>query len=380
MSMKKSLNWVEIDQRALTANARAFRNLLGAQTLFMPVLKSNAYGHGLKEVAGMLSRAGQADWLGLNSLDEALELRSLGISRPILLLGHVPLARLSEAVRRDIRLTVYNRETVEALGKLRFSNKVRLHLKLETGTNRQGVGLEEAARIAGLIARNPRLVLEGYSTHFANIEDTTDRSYPDRQKALFLSLVNRLEGMGYKAPIKHAACSAAALIFPETHHSLARIGIGLYGLWPSRETMLALRDRYPKFKLEPVLSWKTRVAQIKTIPSGSFVSYGCTFRTTRRTRLAVLPVGYYDGYDRKLSNTAHVLIKGKRAPIRGRVCMNICLADITDIPGVKLENEVVVLGKQGQEHISAEQLAQWIGTINYEVVTRINPQLPRVAV
>ena len=378
--MSKNLNWVEIDQRALTANARTFRGLLGSRTLLMPVLKSNAYGHGLKEAAKILTRSGQADWLGLNSLDEALELRSLGIRLPILLLGHVPLSRLTEAVRRDIRLTVYNRETVEALGKLRFSNLARLHLKLETGTNRQGVGLEEAARIAGLIARNPRLILEGYSTHFANIEDTTDRSYPDRQKALFINMINRLEGMGYKASIKHAACSAAALIFPETHHSLVRIGIGLYGLWPSRETMLAARDRYPKLKLEPVLSWKTRVAQIKTIPSGSFISYGCTFRTTRRTRLVVLPVGYYDGYDRKLSNTAHVLIRGKRAPIRGRVCMNICLADVTDIPGVKLEDEAVLLGRQGKEHISAEQMAQWIGTINYEVVTRINPLLPRIVV
>jgi alanine racemase len=346
----------------------------------MPVLKSNAYGHGLKEVAQLLSGAGQAVWLGLNSLDEALELRSLGLSKPILLLGYVPLARLPQAVRHDIRLTVYNRETVAALGRIRSSSPVRLHIKLETGTNRQGANLEEAAKIAGLISRHPRLILEGYSTHFANIEDTTDRSYPDRQKAAFLGMVGRLEEMGYPAPLRHTACSAAALIFPDTHHSLVRVGIGLYGLWPSRETMLTLRERRPGLALRPVLSWKTRVAQVKTVPSGSFVSYGCTYRTTRRTRLAVLPVGYYDGYDRKLSNTAHVLIKGKRAPIRGRVCMNICLADVTDIPGVKLEDEVVLLGRQGGEYISAEQLAQWIGTINYEVVTRINPLLPRVVV
>jgi len=144
--------------------------------------------------------------------------------------------------------------------------------------------------------------------------------------------------------------------------------------------MLTARDRDSLLKLNPVLTWKTRIAQIKTVPSGSYISYGCTYRTTRQTVLAVLPVGYNDGYDRKLSNTAHVLIKGERAPIRGRICMNICLADITDIPGVKLEDEVVLLGRQGQEQITAEQMAAWIGTINYEVVTRINPLLPRIIV
>lgn len=378
--MNKNLNWVEVDKKALHSNIVAFRGLLGAGTKFMPVIKSNAYGHGLAEVAHLLDRSGKVDWLGLNSLDEALCLRKQGIKMPLLLLGYVPLSRLTEAVRSGIRLTVYNLETVSVLGKIKGREKVYLHIKLETGTNRQGVGLEEAAKLAAMMKKHRHLILEGYSTHFANIEDTTDRSYPDSQKEKYQRMVSRLESLGYGAPVNHVACTASALIFPDTHRNLARIGIGLYGLWPSRETMLSVRERDPKFKLEPVLSWKSRVAQIKTVPSGSFISYGCTYRTTRKTRLAVLPVGYFDGYDRKLSNTAHVLIKGKRAPIRGRVCMNICLADVTDIPGVKLEDEVVLLGRQGKEHISAELMAQWIGTINYEVVTRINPLLPRILV
>jgi len=378
--MNKNIIWVEVDKKAIQANIRAFRRLLPPHVRFMPVIKSNAYGHGLPEVASILAEAKQVDWLGLNSLDEALLLRRTGIRKPLLLLGYVPLSRLAEAARNEIRLTVYNKETILALSQIRANKKIFLHIKLETGTNRQGVSLDEAVKLATLIKKYSHLSLEGYSTHFANIEDTTDRSYPDSQKENYRRMISRLEKLGYGAPVNHVACTAAALIFPDTHKNLARIGIGLYGLWPSRETMLAVRDRDPIFKLEPVLSWKTRVAQVKIVPSGSFVSYGCTYRTTRRTRLAVLPVGYYDGYDRKLSNTAHVLIKGKRAPIRGRVCMNICLADITDIPGVKLEDEVVLLGRQGKEHISAEQLAQWIGTINYEVVTRINPFLPRIVV
>ncbi|HAD82467.1 MAG: alanine racemase [Candidatus Edwardsbacteria bacterium RIFOXYD12_FULL_50_11] len=378
--MNKNINWVEIDRAALLGNIRAFRKLLGPQAKFMPVIKSNAYGHGLPEVASILAGSKLVDWLGLNSLDEAVALREQGVRKPLLLLGYVPLGRLAEAARNDIRLTAYNQETVLALAKIKIKKKIPLHIKLETGTNRQGVDLAAAISLAALIKKYPHLFLEGYSTHFANIEDTTDRSYPDSQKENYQRMIARLEKLGHSAPVNHVACTAAALIFPDTHKNLARIGIGLYGLWPSRETMLAVRDSDPGFSLAPVLSWKTRVAQVKTVPSGSFISYGCTYRTTRKTRLAVLPVGYYDGYDRRLSNTAHVLIKGKRAPIRGRVCMNLCLADITDIPGVKLEDEAVLLGRQGQEQISAEQLAQWIGTINYEVVTRINPLLPRIIV
>jgi alanine racemase len=271
-------------------------------------------------------------------------------------------------------------ETATKLSRLSLGRRAHLHIKLETGTNRQGVELEQAIALARFIKRSRNLLLEGYSTHFANIEDTLDRSYPQQQMERYQTMVGKLERLGLGAPLTHTACTAAAIVFPQTRRSLVRLGIGLYGLWPSRETMLSAGSLYPWLKLQPVLSWKTRVAQVKEVPSGSYVSYGCTYRTTRRSRLAVLPVGYYDGYDRKLSNTAHVLIRGRRAPIRGRVCMNLCVADVTDIPGVKIEDEVVLLGSQGKERLSAEQLASWIGTINYEVVTRINPLLPRVVV
>ncbi|MRR10373.1 alanine racemase [bacterium] len=378
--MRDMLNWVEIDRRALAANLRSFRGLVGPAVALMPVVKSNAYGHGLAEVAPLLAASDRALWFGVNSLDEGLRLRALGIRRPVLLLGHVPLSRLAEAAAADLRLTVYNPETIRALARIRRKATVRLHLKLETGTNRQGVDLTDALRIAALIRKAPGLELEGCSTHFANIEDTTSPVYPTAQIARYRRIMDALRAQGHDPKVNHIACTAAALVFPETRQRLVRLGIGLYGLWPSRETMLSLSERGRKFALAPVLSWKTRVAQVKSVPAGSYIGYGCTYRTTRKSRIAVLPVGYNEGYDRKLSNTAHVLVRGRRAPIRGRVCMNLCMADVTDIPGVKLEDEVVLLGKQGREHIPAEQLAAWIGTINYEVVTRINPLLPRIIV
>jgi alanine racemase len=184
--------------------------------------------------------------------------------------------------------------------------------------------------------------------------------------------------MGQQPPIMHAACTAAGILFPSTHFSMVRTGIGLYGLWPSRETYISARMACADIPLlKPVLSWKTRIAQIKTLPEGSYIGYGCTFRTTRTTRVAVLPVGYADGYDRNLGNIAYVLINGKRAPVVGRVCMNITMIDITDIPDVRLENEVVLLGEWGEECITAETMASWAGTINYEIVARISPHLSR---
>lgn len=378
--MKHENSWVEIDRSALLRNLKSFRRLLGPEVRLMPVVKANAYGHGLLEVSALASKSRLADWLGVNSLEEGLALRRHGISLPILVLGYVPISGLADAARAGLRLTVYNMETLRAIARLKTSRPVNVHIKLETGTNRQGVGLDQACRLARFIKSSKSLTLEGYSTHFANIEDTLDRSYPNAQIARYQSMVSKLERLGLGAPMTHTACTAAAIIFPQTRCSLARIGIGLYGLWPSRETMLSSRGLNPWLELRPVLTWKARVAQVKEVAAGAFVGYGCTYRTTRRSKLAVLPVGYYDGYDRKLSNSAHVLIRGRRAPVRGRVCMNLCVVDVTDIPGVKPEDQAVLLGRQGQESVSAEQLAAWIGTINYEVVSRINPQLPRLVV
>ena len=230
-------------------------------------------------------------------------------------------------------------------------------------------------------ARRPVSDWRGLGTHFANIEDTTDHGYAEGQYATFTEVVERLQSAGIEVPIRHAACSAAAILFTRTHLDMARIGISLYGIWPSKETYVSCLNRgRTALDLRPVMSWKTRVAQVKSVPEGSYVGYGCTYRATRDSRIAVLPVGYHEGFDRALSGVAHVLVRGRRAPICGRICMNMCMVDVSDIPGAALEDEVVLLGAQGEERITAEQLAGWCGTIAYEIVSRVHPALPRVVV
>ncbi len=373
---------VEISRSALVHNIREFRRRIGPRKKFLAVVKANAYGHGLLEVAGLAVGAG-VDWFGVNSVDEGVALRRAGIGVPVLVLGYAPLGALEEAVDADLRLTVYNRETVGRLAGLagRTGRTVRVHVKLETGTWRQGVAPRDLAVFVRDIRRRPGLVVEGLSSHFANIEDTTKHDYPRRQLETYRAACRALEAGGPRVPLKHMSCTASTILFPEPGFNLARVGIGLYGLWPSKETYLScLLDRKDPLSLKPVLAWKARIAQIKKVPAGADIGYGGTYRTTRPTVLAVVPVGYFDGYDRGLSNAAHVLVKGRRAPVRGRVAMDFFMADVTDVPGVKLEDEVTLLGADGRERITAEDLASLAGTIGYEILARINPLVPRVVV
>ena len=377
----ESLNWVEVDASAIRWNIEQFRKRLGPVSLGA-VVKANAYGHGIREVSAVAREAG-VEWLCVNNVDEADTLRGEGHTGPVLVMGYTPLDRLEAVVDLDLRPVVYNLHTVRRLDELarKQDRRVRVHLKVETGTQRQGIREEVLPDFVAWVRGAEGLELEGVTTHFANIEDTTDHSYANKQLECFDRLVEIIRSSGEQVPVRHAACSAAVLLFTRTHLDLARIGISLYGLWPSRETYVScLEEGQPTLELRPALTWKTRVAQVKDVPEESFVGYGCTYRTSRLSRIAVLPVGYYEGYDRGLSGVAHVLVRGRRAPVRGRVCMNMCMVDVTDIPGVALEDEVVLLGSQGNERVSAEQLAGWCGTISYEIVSRIHNALPRLVV
>jgi alanine racemase len=373
------LSWVEVDRSALLHNLGQFRDLIGLRRTLLAVVKANAYGHGLVEVAGVL--AGEPGlWLGVNSLEEAALLRKAGVKLPVLILGYVPLDALEEAVRLGARLTVSSERTVERLSGVcrRMNKRALLHVKVETGTHRQGIPPGDVPRLARRILGKRELVLEGLSSHFANIEDTTDPSYPRRQLELFAGTLAALEKRGVRVPVRHMSCTASTILFPDTYHTMVRVGIGLYGCWPSKETYLScrLQKRRP-VELKPVLSWRCRVTQLKRTPRGAFIGYGGTYRTTRATRLAVLPVGYSDGYGRALSNAAYVLIRGRRAPVRGRVAMNFAVADVTDIPGVRLEDTATLIGRDGEDACPAEHLASLAGTISYEILSRINPGLPR---
>ncbi|MDP3985377.1 MAG: alanine racemase [bacterium] len=380
MSSRNLKTWVEISAQAIRENAAHLKTHIAPAGL-MAIVKANAYGHDRAITVPLLKKAGVA-WFGVDSIDEALDLVPLAGDTPVLILGYVPPERLRDAVQHNIRLTVYQPETVRALGKAakHLNRSAYLHVKCETGAVRQGVSDAQLLPLVKLIGKYPGLIFEGISSHFANSENIRDVSFTERQLLAFKRQCALLENHGVRVPVRHIAATAAGVLYPETRNSLARVGIGLYGLWPSANVPVALKEKRKRLILTPALTWKTRIAQVKAVPRGTAIGYGLTERVTRNSNIAVLPIGYWDGYDRHLSSKGIVLIRGKRAKIVGRICMNMCMADVTDIRGVRREEEVVLLGAQGKERISAEELADLIGTINYEVVTRINPLIPRIKV
>ena len=367
-----------IDTHALRSNLRQIR-ARAPDSRVMAVVKANAYGHGLNIVAPVAAES--ADWLGVNSLDEALSIRDLGVQKPVAILGYTELERLASVVTNGFRQVVYRLDTAAALSRAAAENHkpAYVHLKIETGTQRQGITLDQLPDFVREIRSLPNLEIEGAYTHFANIEDTLDPSFAQMQLQRFRSALDILDSAGIRPTQVHAAATAGALLYPETGFTMIRLGIGTYGIWPSRETQLAARERGRKVTLNPALTWKTRVAQVKTIPAGEYVGYGLTYQARRAMKAIVTPLGYYDGYDRKLSNSGRALVHGQSAPVIGRVAMNMTMFDVTD-SGAQPDDEVVLIGRQGQSEIRAEEVAEKTGTIAYEVVSRINPLIPRVKV
>ncbi|MFA6296186.1 MAG: alanine racemase [Patescibacteria group bacterium] len=376
--------WLEINEQALIYNLQQFRKIIGSQKILAAVIKSNAYGHGLLEVAKILEKS-EADWFIVDSIDEALTLKQKNTKtkKQIIILDYTILNRLEDVVKNGFRQVVYNKETIQKLGEIskKLNKKVYIHLKLETGISRQGVLEEEIKDIIKLIKKFPNLILEGILAHFANIEDTTDHSYAQMQLERFKKMIAIAEKeYGQKIKIKHTASSAATILFPETHFDLVRTGISIYGFWSSNETKLSATHKKINFNLKPVLEWKTIIVKIKNLKAETPVSYGLTEILHQDSKIAVVPIGYYDGFDRKLSSIGNVLIKGKRCKILGRICMNMFMVDVSHIENLKLEDEVILIGKQGNEQITADEIAKKINTINYEIVTRINPLIKRIIV
>lgn len=370
-------SWIEVSRGALRHNASSLRRVIGRQVKFMAVVKANAYGHGIAETVAALGHDG-VNWFGVDSLEEAVIVRTAGARQPVLILGYVPEAGLKTAVTRGFSMVVYNLPHLALLNRLGTARRpAKVHLKIETGTSRQGITPADLPALAQAVRRLKHVVIEGVSTHYANIEDTTDPSYAMGQLRHFREALKVLGTYGVRPPLRHTAASAAAILYPETRFEMVRSGISLYGLWPSKETRLTATQMGLDLALHPALTWKSLVAQIKTLPAGTPVSYGLTEKVTRCSQVAIVPVGYYDGFDRGLSSIGHVLVGGKRAKVLGRVCMNMIVVDVTDIPEAAVEDEVVLLGRQDDELITAEEIAGKAGTINYEVVARLNPLLPR---
>lgn len=367
--------WVEIDKKSLIHNLKIFRKLLGEDAELMAVIKANAYGHGLTLVAKLLAKIKNQKnslWFGVDSIDEGIALRRAGIKNKILILGWIPENRIKETLKNNLSFALYNFETLK-----KISNKpYKVHLKIETGTNRQGILIDNLQNFAKELAKS-NLKIEGLYSHLADSEDINSSFWKEQLNAL--NKAKEILSYNFIFPrYIHIAPTAAAALYPESRLSLARIGIGLFGLWPSKA--LEARSRRLKADLRPVLTWKTRIAQIKKVKKGSTIGYDRTYKTKEDLIIAVLPVGYYDGYDRRLSNKGEVLIKNKKAKVLGRVCMNMIVVNVSKIPNLKVGDEAILLGGRGKERIPAEEIAEKIGTINYEIVTRINPLIPRVAI
>ena len=373
------LSTVEISKSELINKKKAFCKLVGKDVIIAPTIKANAYGHGLIECAKVFLKAG-ADYLCVNAPFEAKELRKAGVKSPILVIGYTPLSELEEIVKLKCDLIVYNKETITALskGKGKGKGKVNIHLKIETGNHRQGITLDELPKISLLISKYKNINVAGISTHFANLEDRVNHQYALYQLKEFKKAIHVIERDRHAPHYIHCASTAATILLPEAHFNFVRIGIGAYGLWPSEKTEKAADRANINITLKPALTWKSVVAQVKDVKKGSLVGYGCTHKTESDSKIAVIPVGYYDGYVRALSNRGQVLIRGKRAPVIGRICMNMFMVDVTKIKDIKLEDEVILIGKQGKEHITAEELGEWSRTINYEVTTRIGERIKRI--
>ena len=377
-------SWCEVSRAALAANVAVFRRRLADGAQLGMVVKSDAYGHGLVECSRVFVENG-VDWLIVNTVTEAEILRRAGLTAPIYICGPVPAARARDVVAAAADVVVHDAEPVRALDAAAsaMGRSARIHIKVETGTHRQGLPAREALALGRLAKSLANTTLVGLTTHYADIEDTTDHGFALAQLERFRDARKAFADAGIDVPMVHSANSAATILWPETHGTLVRVGISAYGLWPSTETYATVLQNHVTTgagflpELVPALAWRARIAQVKHVPEGGFVGYGRTFRATHPMRLAVLPLGYYEGYDRRLSNMGHVLVGGVRAPVRGRVCMNMTMVDVTHIPAADVGAVATLLGSDGDERVSAEQLAGWMGTINYEVVSRIHPEQPR---
>jgi alanine racemase len=379
---KRDRVWIEISRKNLRHNLEVFRKLLAPRSTPIWVVKANAYGHGIELVAREIARTirqSRGEWFAVDSIDEAIALRRAGIKSPVIILGYVPLARLVELPKLHVRYLVSSAETVRALAKIKGSRGVRVHIKIDTGTTRQGVMPKDAVGLAYLV-RKSGLTLEGLATHFANVEDTDNPTYAHLQLERFVGCVQNLRNAGFPIPVVHAACSAAAMVYPESLMTAARVGIGLYGIDPSPITARAFHEHHRGARLAPLLSWRARVALVKEVSRGTPIGYGLTQRASRAMRVAIVPIGYADGFDRKLSSEGTVLIRGKRCPVVGRVCMNMIIVDVTKVRGVRQEDIATLIGVQGRAAVTAQQVAEASRTIPYEVVARLAQHLPRYLV
>jgi len=363
------LTWAEIDLNAILYNLRQIRNLVeprGAKVL--AVVKDNAYGHGALEVAKAIENE-NIRMFGVATVEEAIQLRQAGVKKPILIFCCILPEQAESVVYHDITQTICDMSICHALSMAarKVSKNAKVHIKVDTGMGRIGVSYDKAIELIKQVINTPNVVIDGIYTHFSSAD--TDEDYTNYQIDRFNYVLSCLKKDSIHIPIKHSASSSAIINYPSSYYDMVRPGIALYGYSPFITS---------KIQLEPSLSFKTRIVYIKEVPAGFSISYGRTYITEKATKVATIAVGYGHGYNRKLSNKAEVIIKGKRAKIIGTICMDQCLCDVTDIPEAVIGDEVILIGKQGDQVITADELASKIGTISYEILCGINANVKRI--
>jgi alanine racemase len=364
--------WAEISLSALTENYRTLKHQLTGSAQLMAVVKADAYGHGAVKCAEALEETG-ADWFGVALVEEGVALRQSGISKPLFCLGGFWRTQGELVLAHDLTPALFRMDLAEELNAraAEAGRVVNFHLKVDTGMGRLGVPFSDVAEFARALKRFDNLKLDGVMTHFADA-DGMENDYTELQIQRFEESVSTLRELGFQPTWRHAANSAGLHAYPQAHGNLARAGAAMYGL-----TRDVLTPRLEAPPVRPVMALKSRIVMLKTVPAGTSLGYGCSFVTSRASRIATLPVGYADGFRRALSNSGQVIIRRKFAPIVGRVSMDLTLVDVTDVPGVELGDEATLLGEQDNLKIAAEDLAEQIGTISYEIVTGISARVPR---
>jgi alanine racemase len=379
-----SLIRAEIDLKAIAHNIKELRRITQPEARLMAVVKANGYGHGAIEVAQCALQNG-AEILGGRRIIKKIQIREAGIKVPILIFSYTLPDLATDLLEYDLTQTVYTYASAQTLSRTAaaLKKKIRIHLEVDTGMGRLGLlpqnfqldnsaaintdAIEETLAIADLDG----LELEGIFTHFATA-DSADKTYAEDQLDLFMNFLNRLRKAGFEAPVRHAANSAALIDMPQSHLDLVRPGIATYGLYPSDE----VNKRH--VSLKPAMALKARIIHLKKVPAGFKVSYGTTHETRKPTTIATIPIGYADGLNRRLSSRGQMLVHGQRAPIIGRVCMDLTMLDVGHIDNIQMGDEVVVFGQQGSDAITIDEIASSLNTINYEIVSTITARVPRI--
>ena len=366
---RQTLSLIDLD--ALCWNYRQVRAKVGSGVKILSMVKANAYGHGARRIAEVLAAEG-CDAFGVATLEEGLELREAGIGAPILVVGGTYPEQLNLLKENKLTPVVHDAESLARLDDAARKRGLafKVHLKIDTGMGRIGFLSADFASWLPLLKQLRALEIEGVFSHFSHADNVAG-DYTRHQVGIFYDLVKRLRTEGISPALVHIANSAATITLPDAYFNMVRPGLMLYGIYPAAAMA-------GQISLQPVLSWKSRVLQLKKVPAGASISYGRTFITRRESLIGTVPVGYADGYSRRLSNVGAMLVRGQRAPVAGTVCMDLTMIDVTDIGGVQQGDEVVLLGRQGNAVISADEMAAWSNTISYEILTSIGTRVPRI--